>query len=287
MENKKNSNGKRRHAPPVPPLQNRLDAIERLVKYMIAGIWNFYSISIARYGETSLIAVRNDNPREQTGQESRRISYAGLSGSEMVFISTSEVPERASKEGLRERLFPNTASKEWLREQLREHFVATSESVLIFVPVWLLDFLTADDFPKHWRETLLRYWKNSKVWQSEATWHREHREFNSLTGFVTGNARSGEYVDDYILSLKTITAAAAVVRTGMSPPDICALVRKGQMLSAEIQDGYTGDGIFDGRHACRYLDLTSKELDEAFERFPEIFKVLGWERKSYPDKYEE
>jgi len=287
----KNSNRKRRHVPPVPPLQDRLDAIERMVKYVIAGIWNFYSISIMRSGLTDVIAVRNDKTSTQTGRESRQIPCAGLAESEMVFISVTEVPDRTPQEWLRERLLPNPALKEWLRERLREHFVAASESVLIFLPMWLLDSLSADDFPKHWRDTHLQYWENHKIsykrmretWQSEPTWHREYREFNSLPGLATKNARSSEYVDDYIRALKIISVATAVVRHGISPPDICALVRKGQMLSAEIQDGYTGDGIFDGRHACRYLDLTSEELDKAFERFPEIFMFLGWERNKYEE----
>jgi len=96
-----------------------------------------------------------------------------------------------------------------------------------------------------------------------------------LTGFASRKARSGKYVDDYTLLLKTV-ATATLVQTGMSPIEMCSRIRKGQMLSAEIPNGCTGNTVFDGTYAGRYLDMTHEDIVEAVDRSPEIFLSIGW-----------
>jgi hypothetical protein len=52
------------------------------------------------------------------------------------------------------------------------------------------------------------------------------------------------------------------------------------MLSAETPDGYTGDAIRDAMHSCRYLGITSETIEDAFDRSPNTFMLLGWDRRT-------
>jgi hypothetical protein len=243
-----------------PSSQDIRNAIDRLLKYVIAGIWRCYVFSFVRYGGTCLIAVRNGNPYGD--RHPRKIPSAGSYGSEMAFINKSGVPTKISRS--------------WLRERLWQYFHYTGRSVLIFLPTWLIEVLIADDFSEDWRQMALQNWKGTQIVHNSCEKCQEElRGSNSLKAFTVGNTRSTMYVDDYLLALKTITAAT-VVQTGMAPIEICNLVLKGQKLSTESTDGCAYDCVSDAWQACSCLGLTSETFNEALNRSPEIFEIIGY-----------
>ena len=240
---------------------------KQLIQYLLAGAWLGHGIHLITRGNTCVMILRRDDGNEQTERQSGRIPYAGLPGSEIVFVGMQEVPDKAQKE--------------WLRERLRTHFAATVESVLILMPPALFEVVIADYLRKDWRQLAQQYWKEVQNGHGTLcqTCQQEVRDLNSLTGFVSEKTRSREHIDAYTAALKSF-AITSVLRTGMSPLGVCALVRKGQTMIAENPFACTGDdvrdGWCDGRFACRYLDLPRNALDEALERFPKTFKFLGF-----------
>jgi len=251
-----------------PSPQDIQKACERLVSYLLAGIWSCCSTCMVRYGDTCLIAVRNGNSYGKRSPE--RIPSAGSDASEMAFIDKSEVPKKVSRS--------------WLRERLWQYFHYTGSSVLLFLPTWLLEVLIADDFSEDWRQMVLQNWKGTQIAHNLCEkCQGELGESDSLKAFTVGGIRSGMYIDDYLLTLKTITVAT-VVQTGMAPIEICKLVRQGQKLSAESPDGCVYDGVSDAWQACSYLGLTSEAFNEALNRSPEIFEIIGQVKTSGSDE---
>jgi hypothetical protein len=243
-----------------PSSQDIRNAIERLLKYVIAGIWSCFAFSIVRYGDTCLIAAQNAEPYGD--RYPREIPSAGSCDSEMAFINKSGVPTKVSRS--------------WLRERLWQYFHYKGRSVLIFLPTWLIEVLIADDFSEDWRQMALKNWKDTQnVHNLCEKCQGELRDSNPLKAFTVGGTRSAMYIDDYLLTLKTITAAT-VVQTGMDPIEIRNLVIKGQQLSAESPDGFVYDGVSDAWQACSHLGLTPEALDEALNRSPEIFETIGY-----------
>jgi len=253
MKDKKNSNGKHGRAVQEPSVQDIENAIERLLKYLLAGIGRYIGYLNFSGGDRCTIIVCNERAGKQTKQKTRRIPVAGEPGCGYVFTDTQKVPDNEQKK--------------WLQTLTQEHLAAAPEMLHIFMPAQFLEFLLADDLLEDYRQSALKNWKEfqNKLNLCETS-QRELREFNSVTGFVTGKARSGEYVDDYTRTVKTF-AIAAFGETDLSPLKICSLIRKGQMLSAETPDGYTGDGIEDGKHACRYLDIATPQVLEDVQIF--------------------
>jgi hypothetical protein len=238
-----------------PSAQDIENAIERLLKYLLAGIGRYIGFLNFSGSDRCTIIVCNERTGKQTKQKTRRIPLAGEPGCGYVFIDTQKVPDNEQKK--------------WLRTLVHQHLAARPEMLHIFMPVQflevlladdLLEALLADDLLEDCRQSALQDWEEFQNKRNLCeTYQRELREFNSVTGFVTGKARSGEYVDDYTRAVKTF-AIAAFVETDLSPLKICSLIRKGQMLSAETPDGYTGDGIEDGKRACRYLDIATPKV---------------------------
>jgi len=235
-------------------LQDIENAIERLLKYLLAGIGGYIGyLNFSSGGDRCTIIVCNERTGKQTKPKPRRIPSPGVPGCGYVFIGTQKVPDNEPKK--------------WLQTLTQEHLAAAPEMLHIFMPAQFLEVLLADGLLADCRQSALQNWKEFQNKQNLCeTSQRELREFNSLTGFVTGKARSGEYVDDYTRTVKTF-AIAAFAETDLSPLKICSLIRKGQMLSAETPDGYTGDGIEDGKHACRYLDIATPQVLEDVQRF--------------------
>ena len=240
---------------------------KQLIQYLLAGAWLAYGIHLITRGDTCVITLRRDDGNEQTDRQAGRISYAGSPDSEIACIGMQEVPDEAPRK--------------WLRERLREHFAVASESVLILIPSALFEVVMADYLSKDLQRLAQQLWNEVRNEHGTLcqTCQREVRDLNSLTGFVSDKTRSGEYINAYTTALKSYTAAS-VLKTGMSPLKVCALVRKGQM-PAKKPFVYTGDdrhdGWCDGSFACRYLHLTRKGLDEALDLAPQIFALLGME----------
>ena len=266
------------------------EMVLRLMEYLLAGVWRNFSISLVFFGTTYLIvlhrrvvicqkcansiasvSVETIGTSERTGQKSRRIPYAGEPGSEMVFVNASEVPDKDPKK--------------WLQAQLKEHLAVTSDRLLMFIPMPLMDALLTEDSPEHHRWAALRDWKKfqNEHWNLCEMSQHELQEFIALTGFASKETRSGEYVDHYTLVLKSI-ATAALVQTDMPCIEICSRIRKGQLESAENPDDYTGNAVFDGIHAGRYLDMTLEDIEKAEARSPKIFTYIGWDSDSVPDE---
>jgi hypothetical protein len=228
-----------------------------------------YGIHLITRGDTCVITLRREDGSEQTERQAGRISYAGSPDSKIVFVGLQEVPDEAQRE--------------WLRERLREHFavVNESDSVLILIPAALFEVVTAEYLSEDLRRLAQQLWNEARNEHGTLcqTCEKEAWDLNSLTGFVSDQTRSGEYIAAYANALKSYTAAS-VLQTGRSPLSVCARVRKGQM-PAEKPFADTGndrhDGWCDGSFACRYLHLTRKGLDEALDLAPQLFTLLGME----------
>lgn len=255
----------------VPP-QDWHDASERLLRYLTADTWRNWFVQIGTFMETTRITIRKGGIGEQTVRKPMRIPYAGHVGSEVVFIGKREVPDKAQRK--------------WLRKRLRDHFAATRKTLVIILPTVLLEVLLADYLPTDWRQLVLLAWEDYQNKPDLYEDQRELRKFSALSGFVSGQSHSGQYIDDYCIALKT--AVIAVAKTGMAPSTISALVRMGQKLSADTPGGYTGKGVHDGINACRFamheVDLTVETLSDSFDNDPEILSLIGWHRVSVPDE---
>ena len=269
---RKKSNGKRKHAFQAQS-QDMETAFVRLVEYLIAGLWSYISFSIVRSGETCLIAIRRSGCCGQTERQPQQIRYAGAASTEMAFVGKHEVPDLPPKE-----------LKEWLREWLQDHIAVVSETLLICIPTELLGVLITADLPEEQRKSALQEWdKDQYEHELCEDCLRELRETDSLTGFAVKEVCSDEYTHNYLQSLKIFTVAS-VWLTGMSPWKVCACTRKAQVLSAECPHRFTGDGKRDASLVGKYLGLTSEALEEAYDRIPNIFQILGWHRDSVPDE---
>ena len=251
-----------------PSLKEVKIAGSQLIRYLLDDAWLGYGIHLITRGDTCMITLRREDGSEQTERQAGRISYAGSPDSKIVFVGLQEVPDEAPRE--------------WLRERLREHFAVAnkSDSVLILIPAALFEVVT-DYLSEDLQRLAQQLWNEAKNEHGTLcqTCQDEVRNLNSLTGFVSEKTRSREHIDAYTAALKSF-AITSVLRTGMSPLGVCALVRKGQTMIAENPFACTGDdvrdGWCDGRFACRYLDLPRNALDEALERFPKTFKFLGF-----------
>lgn len=249
--------------------------MKSMLRYLIADTWRGYAAQVATFGDTCVIAFHKGSTTPPV-MRPKRIPCAGLPGSDMVFIDPQEVPD--------------PATKKWLRERLRKHFAAASLTLLILLPVGLLETLVVGDMSKDWRQLALQYWKKYQGERKNLCKEslREIQELNSMKGFASSDVRSGKFVGAYNAVLMTFVAATAM-RTGKSPLEIYALVRKGQMEMANSPIAYTGndvkDGVRAGKLACRYIALKRKELDAAFDTCPAMFTYFGWEREMSRDEY--
>jgi hypothetical protein len=114
----------------VPEQQDLDNACERLLQYLIADIWRFYTAHIMHQGDTSIIVVRKEKD-EEAWLKARKISYANLHGnSDILFVDGQNVPD--------------LAPKEWLRELVQARLAVTSKTLNIFLPTWLLKILMED-----------------------------------------------------------------------------------------------------------------------------------------------
>ena len=247
--------------------------IKSMLRYLITGTWRNYAAQVATFGDTCVIAFHKGSTTPPV-MRSKRIPCAGLPSSDMVFIDPQEVPD--------------PATKQWLRKRLRKHFATASLTLLILLPVGLLETLVVADMSKDWRQLALQIWRQYQNERKNLCKEslREIQELNLVTGFASSDVRSGKFVGAYNAVLMTFVAATAM-RTGKSPLEIYALVRKGQMEMANSPIAYTGDdlndGRGDGRLACRYIALNRKELDAAFDTCPAMFTYFGWEREMSRD----
>jgi len=259
---KKKSSGKRRRAFQAPS-QDMENAFVRLVQYLIGGLWKYLSFSIVSYGETCVIAIRKSETSNQPVPKPRQIQYAGAASTEIAYIRKPDVPDKALKE--------------WLRERLRDHIAAVPETLLICIPAEMLEVLVADDLPEERRKLALQKWNELKHEHEQCEdCQRKLRESDSLTGLAVEDVCSDEYIHAYLQSLKLFTVAS-VLLNGLSPWQICAGMRKAQALSAECPHcRFTGDGLRDASRLMMHLGLTPASIDEAYDRNPKVFQTLGW-----------
>ena len=251
-----------------PSMKEVKIAGSQLIRYLLDDAWLGYGIHLITRGDTCMITLRREDGSEQTERQAGRISYAGSPDSKIVFVGLQEVPDEAPRE--------------WLRERLREHFAVAnkSDSVLILIPAALFEVVT-DYLSEDLQRLAQQLWNEAKNEHGTLcqTCQDEVRNLNSLTGFVSDQIRSGEYINAYTTALNSLTAAS-VLRTGRSPLAVCALVRKGQMPGEESfanTGSDVGDGMCDGWCACRYLGLTRKGIVKALDLAPQLFALLGME----------
>ena len=255
-----------------PLLLDLKDAFVCLVENLIAGLLNCSGFHILASAYALLIIERNGGTDGQTEQKARQIPYAGLLGSEILFVHMLNVPDEAPKE--------------WLRALLREHFNATSKSLVVILPVGLMEFLIADEMPEDIRQSMLQFWQERRDdLDSDESYRNWLQGLASVKGF-TGQAHSGEYADAYTTILKAFVIAAAAQRV-LAPHAIFAGLRKGQMAAAGSVDVYTGNAVSDAFNACRHFRVSSEEFAEVIDRYPTLFESIGWEHESVWDEDDE
>jgi len=262
-----------------PEVQRKVNTLKHILEGMVEGVGRDCALNLFPHGDMYVFIVRMLDVQHQT----KPITIAGSPGSCVLFIDPRAVPE-------------SRAPANWIRLRIQEHLAVTPQTLVVLIPSELIEFLIALALSKRGRQRIRQqYWKSIRARRKNMSekCRRELQECTSGTEVVVGEEFDWDYKQKYISGVQSVVAAVA--HTGLSPFEICSLVRKGQRSPKEAfcpDYGKSPDcsdcAVGDGADACWFARLEcgmgDKELHKTFEQFPKTFTKLGWERVAVPSE---
>jgi BMFP domain-containing protein YqiC len=245
--------------------------LRRTLERMVEGLEREYTLHAFLHGEMCVFIVRMADVQHQTND----VSLVGSLGSSVLPIDPRGVPESRSPAN-------------WIRSQIQEHLAVTPQMLVVLIPLELIKFLIDLALSQRGKRKIRQqYWKSIQAKRKNMgkKLRRELQECMSGAEVVVGEEFDWDYKQQYICDIQT--AVVELAHTGLSPLEICALVRKGQQrpeARPKHSPGCLGAGVRATMFALEQCNMTLEANMKVIDQFRETFALI-W--STVEDEYED